>query len=182
VARTSRRMQAQVDGLMTLARVESEDLTCDRYDIRSLVQEALAPHQDELERRAATVDVGPMPVAVANATGLVQVFGNLLSNALKYGGSRPSVTVEAVRASGAWQFTVADRGVGLLEGDEAQLFELFERGSGANGIPGAGIGLAVCRRIVERHGGRIWCSRRAGGGAEFHFTLPDRTPDRGDSA
>ena len=179
VARTSRRMQAQVDGLMTLARVESQELTCGRYDIRTLIQEALAPLEDELEARAATVDVGPMPVAVANATGLIQVFGNLLSNALKYGGWRPSVTVEATRASGAWQFTVADRGVGLPEGDEGQLFELFERGSGAGSIPGAGIGLAVCRRIVERHGGRIWCSRRGGGGAEFHFTLPDRDPDGG---
>ncbi len=119
---------------------------------------------------------------MANATGVVQVFGNLLSNALKYGGQRPSVTVEAIRASGAWQFTVADRGVGLPDGDEGQLFELFERGSGVNPMPGAGIGLAVCRRIVERHGGRIWCSRRAGGGAEFHFTLPDRTPDGGGSA
>jgi PAS domain S-box-containing protein len=182
VASTSRRMQAQVDGLMALARVESEELTCDRYDIRTLVQEALTPLQDELERSAATVDVGAMPMAVANATGVVQVFGNLLSNALKYGGRRPSVTVEAIRASGAWQFTVADRGVGLPEGDEGQLFELFERGSGTNPIPGAGIGLAVCRRIVERHGGRIWCSRRAGGGTEFHFTLPDRTPDPGGCA
>jgi signal transduction histidine kinase len=177
VASTSRRMQAQVDGLMTLARIEGEELTAGRYDIRGLVEEALAPFQDEIARRSAIVEIGPMPVAVGNATGLVQVFGNLLSNALKYGGSRPSVSVEAIRATGAWQFTVADRGMGLPEGDEAQLFELFERGGAASRIPGAGIGLAVCRRIVERHGGRIWCTRRSGGGAEFHFTLPDRTPD-----
>jgi signal transduction histidine kinase len=179
MASTSRRMQAQVDGLMTLARVESAELTAGRYDIHTLVQEALAPLNEEVERRAATVQIGPMPVAVVNATGGVQVFGNLLSNALKYGGEHPAVRVEAVRASGAWQFTVSDRGQGLPEGDEGQLFELFERGSGAHPIPGAGIGLAVCRRIVERHGGRIWCSRRAGGGAEFHFTLPDRSPDGG---
>jgi signal transduction histidine kinase len=178
VASTSRRMQAQVDGLMTLARVESEELTTARYDIRGLVQEALAPLQEEIERLKATVDVGSMPVAVGNATALVQVFGNLLSNALKYGGERPMVTVDAIRATGAWQFTVADRGIGLPPGDETQLFELFERGSGASAVAGAGIGLSVCRRIVERHGGRIWCTRRAGGGAEFHFTLPDRTPDR----
>jgi signal transduction histidine kinase len=182
VASTSRRMQAQVDGLMTLARVESEDLTTDRHDIRALVQEALVPLEDEIQRKSASVQVGPLPLAVANATGLVQVFGNLLSNALKYGGERPSVSVEAIRASGAWQFTVADRGIGLPEGDEGQLFELFERGNPSNPIPGAGIGLAVCRRIVDRHGGRIWSTRRAGGGAEFHFTLPDRAPDRGSSA
>jgi signal transduction histidine kinase len=179
VASTSRRMQAQVDGLMTLARIEGEELTADRYDIRGLVEEALAPLQDELQRKRARLEIGALPVAVANATGLVQVFGNLLSNALKYGGERPRVSVEAIRATGAWQFTVADRGMGLPEGDEAQLFELFERGGGTSRIPGAGIGLAVCRRIVERHGGRIWCTQRSGGGAEFHFTLPDRTPDTG---
>jgi PAS domain S-box-containing protein len=178
VASTSRRMQAQVDGLMALARVESEELTTARYDIRALVQEALASLQDEIQSREASIEVGPLPVAVGNATGLIQVFGNLLSNALKYGGQRPSVSVEAIRSTGGWQFTVADRGIGLPEGDEGQLFELFERGSGTNLAPGAGIGLAVCRRIVERHGGRIWCARRAGGGAEFHFTLPDRAPDR----
>jgi PAS domain S-box-containing protein len=179
MASTSRRMQAQVDGLMTLARIEGEELTTGRYDLRGLVQEALDPLADEVERRGATVQIGPLPVVVGNATGLVQVFGNLLSNALKYGGDRPSVSLEAVRGSGAWQFTVADRGSGLTEGDEAQLFELFERGRGASAVPGAGIGLAVCRRIVERHGGRIWCARRAGGGAEFHFTLPDRSAESG---
>lgn len=182
VATTSRRMQAQVDGLMTLARIEGEELTSARHDIRALIDEALAPLADDVKRRDATVEIEAMPVAVGNSTGLVQVFGNLLSNALKYGGDRPHVSVEAVRASGAWQFTVADRGLGLPDGDEAQLFELFERGGGTSRIPGAGIGLAVCRRIVERHGGRIWCSRRAGGGAEFHFTLPDRAPDSTEGA
>ncbi len=177
VASTSRRMQAQVDGLMTLARIEGEELTTGRYDLRGLLEEALAPLADELERRGATVQIGAMPVAVCNATGLVQVFGNLLSNALKYGGERPSVSVQALRASDAWQITVADRGHGLPEGDEAQLFELFERGRCPSAVPGAGIGLAVCRRIVERHGGRIWCTRRVGGGAEFHFTLPDRSAE-----
>jgi PAS domain S-box-containing protein len=179
VASTSRRMQAQVDGLMTLARIEGEELTSGRYDIRGLVEEALAQLADQVERTGATVQVGAMPVAVCNATGLIQVFGNLLSNALKYGGRRPAVTVEAIRATGAWQFTVADRGAGLPDGDETQLFELFERGGRTGAVSGAGIGLAVCRRIVERHGGRIWCTRRSGGGAEFHFTLPDREPDRG---
>jgi signal transduction histidine kinase len=182
VARTSRRMQAQVDGLMTLARMEGEELTTDRHDVGDLVDEALAPLRDQIELRSAIVEVGAMPLAVCNATGLIQVFGNLFSNALKYGGERPIVTVEAIRASRAWEFTVADRGIGLPEGDEGQLFELFERGGGTGRIPGAGIGLAVCRRIIERHGGRIWGTRRSGGGAEFHFTLPDREPDRSGSS
>jgi len=177
VASTSRRMQAQVDGLMMLARVEDEELPTGRYDLRSLVEEALAPLGDEIDRRLATVDVGPLPSLICNATGVVQVFANLIANALKYGGRQPIVSVRALRVSGAWQFTVSDRGIGLPEGDERQLFELFERGAGVGRVAGAGIGLAVCRRIIARHGGRIWCTRRSGGGSEFHFTLPDCSSD-----
>lgn len=179
VANTSRRMQAQVDGLMMLARIEGEELRTRDYDVAALVEETLEPLRSEIQARTASVEVGPLPVAGCNATGIVQVFGNLISNALKYGGKHPSVTVEATRASGSWQFTVADRGVGLPEGDPDQLFDLFERGAGAGSVPGAGIGLAVCRRIVERHGGRIWCTRRPGGGAAFHFTLPDGASEGG---
>jgi PAS domain S-box-containing protein len=177
VASTSRRMQAQVDGLMMLARVEGEELSTGSYDIGALAGEALDALTSEIRSRMATVDLGAMPVAECNATGIVQVFGNLVSNALKYGGDRPSVTLEAARIPGGWQFTVADRGSGPPQGDPDQLFELFERGAETSAVPGVGIGLAVCRRIVERHGGRIWCSSRAGGGAAFHFTLPDAASD-----
>lgn len=179
LASTSRRMQAQVDGLMMLARVEEDQLPTGQYDARSLVEEALEPHRSEIERQGANVEVGPMPIVVCNATGVIQVFANLIANALKYGGSRPWVSLAAARESGAWQFTVADRGMGLPEGDECQLFALFERGPGVGRVAGAGIGLAVCQRIIARHGGRIWCTRRPGGGSEFHFTLPDRRPDAG---
>lgn len=177
VASTSRRMQAQVDGLMMLARIEGDELALGRYDVRALVEEALEPLREEVQSRRAAVEIGRLPVADCNATGIIQVFGNLLSNALKYGGERPWVSVDAARSSAGWQFTVADRGVGVPAGAEGQLFELFERGGEAGRVPGAGIGLAVCRRIVERHGGRIWCAPRPGGGSEFHFTIPDRPPD-----
>jgi PAS domain S-box-containing protein len=177
VASTSRRMQAQVDGLMMLARTDGEELRTGNHDVGALVQEALEPMRSEIQARLASVDVGVLPVMECNATGIVLVFGNLISNALKYARECPSVTVRAVRESGGWRFTVADRGVGLPEGNADQLFELFERGAGAAPLPGAGIGLAVCRRIVERHGGRIWCSRRPGGGAAFHFTVPANTSE-----
>jgi PAS domain S-box-containing protein len=179
VASTSRRMQAQVDGLMMLARIEGEELRTANYDVGALVAEALEPLGPDIQDRMARVQVGTLPVVTCNATGIVQIFGNLISNALKYGGERPSVTVESTRLPESWQFTVSDRGIGLPDGDPNQLFELFERGAGVGRVPGAGIGLAVCRRIVERHGGRIWCTRRSEGGSAFHFTLPDRQPQGG---
>ncbi len=177
VASTSRRMQAQVDGLMLLSRVEDEELPIGQYDARGLLEEALEPLRGEIERQGALIEIGHLPTLACNATGVVQVFTNLIANALKYGGRRPVVSLHAARVSGAWQFTVADRGIGVPEVGEDRLFELFHRGDGVGSVTGAGIGLAVCRRIISRHGGRIWCTRRHGGGSEFHFTLPDGRPD-----
>lgn len=176
VASTSRRMQEQVDGLMTLARMESEELTTSTYDVRLLLDEAQEALEDEIAHAGAGVQVGPMPVLVCNATGIVQVFQNLISNGIKYGGQKPMVDVSSMREPTAWRFTVSDRGIGLPDCQEEHLFELFERGGGRSATPGAGIGLSVCRRIVERHGGRIWCNQRPGGGSEFHFTVPDPQP------
>jgi PAS domain S-box-containing protein len=174
VASTSRRMQAQVDGLMTLARMESEELTTSTYDVRMLVDEALESLEEDIGRTRTRLQVGTLPQLCCNATGIVQVLQNLISNAIKYGGDHPAVNIDAIREPQAWRIIVRDRGIGLPEGDERDLFELFERGQARPGVAGAGIGLAVCQRIVERHGGRIWASQRSGGGSEFQFTLPDQ--------
>lgn len=175
VASTSRRMQEQVDGLMILARIEREELTTSSHDLRMLTEEAIGLLEDDIARTGASVQVGPLPVILCNATGIVQVLQNLISNAIKYGGATPVVEIDCTPEPTGWRFSVRDRGIGLPEGDERDLFELFERG-GARQTAGAGIGLAVCRRIIERHGGRIWCHPRAGGGTEFHFTVPDVEP------
>ena len=174
VASTSRRMQDQVDGLMILARMESEELTTSTYDMRMLVDEALESLEEDISRSRARLQVGTLPQLRCNATGMVQVLQNLVSNAIKYGGDQPVVNVDAIREPQAWRIIVRDRGIGLPQGDGCDLFELFERGPARPGPAGAGIGLAVCQRIVERHGGHIWASARPGGGSEFHFTLPDQ--------
>jgi len=121
-----------------------------------------------------TVDVAELPVVHGNEEGLARVFQNLIQNALKFRSSAPPVVSVSATASedGGWRFNVSDNGAGLPEG---QLFEMFGRGDGAR-REGAGIGLAVCRRIVERHGGRIWGEPRPGGGSTFAFTLPADRP------
>jgi signal transduction histidine kinase len=174
VASTSRRLQAQVDGLMKLARIDGDELVTAGCDTSVLMDEALELLRDEVRNTGARIHIGPLPVVNCNAMTIAQVFQNLLSNAIKYGGERPVVQVKATRQQDAWCFTVSDRGRGLPEGREDDLFELFERGRAHTDAPGAGIGLAICKRIIDRHGGRIWCKQRHGGGAEFHFTLPDR--------
>jgi signal transduction histidine kinase len=174
VATTSRRLQAQVDGLMRLARTGREELSTGIYDTRSLLEEALEVIGQEGAQRGARIHIGGLPMVDCNAAGIVQVFQNLLGNGVKYGGEHPVVEVDALREETGWRFSVRDRGIGLPQEQLNQLFELFERGRSPSRAPGAGIGLAVCKRIIDEHGGRIWCNPRPGGGAEFHFTLPDR--------
>lgn len=174
VTRTSRRLQAQVDGLMRLARTEPADLCTGNYDARGLLEEALESIGQEASSRGARVHIGPLPMVNCNAAGIVQVFQNLLGNGIKYGGDHPLVEIDALREEQGWRFSVRDRGIGLRGEELNRLFELFERGGSPARAPGAGIGLAVCKRIIDEHAGRIWCNPRPGGGTEFHFTLPDR--------
>jgi signal transduction histidine kinase len=104
---------------------------------------------------------------------LLQLFQNLISNSIKYrGAERPQIHVSAEREPGGWMLTVRDNGVGIEPEDTDRVFGMFKRLHGAE-IPGTGIGLALCRKLVERQGGRIWVKSEPGRGSEFTFTIPD---------
>jgi signal transduction histidine kinase len=113
-------------------------------------------------------------VVDADRAALAQLFGNLLSNALKFTDGRrpPHVDVIAARDDESWRFTVADNGLGIDPKHAVRVFGMFERLHSEDQYGGTGIGLAICKRIVERHGGRIWCEPAQTGGTAFHFTLP----------
>jgi light-regulated signal transduction histidine kinase (bacteriophytochrome) len=105
---------------------------------------------------------------------LVQLFQNLIGNGIKYHGARaPRVHVSALRNDGAWVFSVSDNGIGIEPEQHHRIFEIFRRLHTQREYPGTGIGLAVCRRIVERHGGSIWVESEPGEGSTFRFTIPD---------
>ena len=110
----------------------------------------------------------------ADAAQIRQLLGNLLGNALKFEGERPPlVRVSSRRTVGGWEISVADRGIGIPPEDMNRVFELFHRLHADDRYPGTGIGLAICKKIVERHGGRIWAEPRPHGGTAFRFVLPD---------
>jgi signal transduction histidine kinase len=114
----------------------------------------------------------PLPTVVADEVMMLQVFQNLIGNSIKYRGAAvPKIHVSAVRAGERWQFTVRDNGIGINQADAARVFEMFRR-LGGNGVAGTGFGLALCRKVVERHGGRIWVESEVGRGAAFRFTIP----------
>jgi signal transduction histidine kinase len=143
--------------------------------VRTIIQEALDELEPEVAACRAAVEVGDMPTLLADRTKLRQLFVNLFANALKYGrdGARPEITVRSEpEADDAWRFSVSDNGTGMEPGDLERVFGLFQRGSDSGRLAGSGLGLALCRQIVEGHGGRIWAESQPGAGTTIRFTLP----------
>ena len=117
----------------------------------------------------------PLPIVLADATQLLQVFQNLLGNALKFRTAAPPIVhISAERQEDAWGFAVRDNGIGIEAQYVERIFAVFQRLHTRREYPGTGIGLALCKKMVERHGGRIWVESELGKGAMFAFTLPDR--------
>jgi PAS domain S-box-containing protein len=168
------RMQALIADLLSYSRSGQAALRAQRVDTGELVHETLSSLDAAVRDAGAEIDVGKLPVVEADRAALAQLFGNLLSNALKFTDGRrpPRVDVSAARDEGSWRFTVADNGLGIDAKHADRVFGMFERLHGEDQYGGTGIGLAICKRIVERHGGRIWCEPVQTGGTAFHFTLP----------
>jgi signal transduction histidine kinase len=141
-------------------------------DIRSVVQESIANLHEVITESRATIVLGDLPVVVADPTVLVQVFQNLIGNALKYARSEAlRIRVSAAGESDEWVFSVEDNGAGIAAIHHEAIFRPFHRLHESE-HPGAGVGLAICKKVVERIGGRIWVESELGRGARFRFSLP----------
>src|SRR5205085_7875478 len=144
-----------------------------------VVEHVLSALAVRIEETDALVTVAPLPTVQADASQLGQLFQNLIANALKFvGDSRPEVRVMAEREDAAWRFTVADNGLGIEPQHVDRIFDPFQRLHRRGDFPGSGIGLAICKRIVELYGGGIWAEAAPGGGSLFNFTIPDQRDDR----
>ena len=165
-------MQHLIDGMLAMARSGSGGLARTSVDSRALLDGVLAGLREEMERARVEVRVQELPVLEADPERLRQVFANLVSNAVKFTDGGGCVEVAARREDGAWRFEVRDEGIGVPPEEAERVFEPLHRLDTGRG--GAGIGLTVCRRIVESHGGSIGVTPAAGGGSVFAFTLPDR--------
>ena len=167
------RMQELINDLLSYSRVGREDVSAKAVDMQIVVDKALANLQTAIEERSALVSSGPLPTLLANEGMLVRVFQNLIGNALKFcKAERPIVRIAAERHGTEWRFSVADNGIGIDPQYKDRIFLIFQRLHKQGEYPGTGIGLAVCKRIVERNGGRIWLESEPGKGTTFFFTLP----------
>jgi signal transduction histidine kinase len=158
-----------IDGVLVYAR--AGELSTERVALGRLVDEVAGDLRPALESAGATLEVGELPEVEADPRQLRRVLQNLLGNAVKYrGDAPPRVELTALRDSQEWVVTMRDNGLGIDPDKATRIFDMFARANDTT--DGVGIGLAVCRRIVEAHGGRIWAESPEGGGSAFRFTLP----------
>lgn len=170
-----KRMQRLVSALLAYARVGTHRPRLVRVSAEDAVARAMAPLSALLTETGAEVDAQGLPVVLADPQQLVELFRHLLGNALAYRGSeRPTVWVKAALDGAFWRFSVADNGTGIDPAAHRRVFMLFSRLLARHEHPHHGVGLAVCKKIVERHGGRLWVESERGRGATFFFTLPAR--------
>lgn len=167
-----KQMRNMVDDVLSHSRAGTSPKLAST-DCEALLSKVLSHFQTAIAESGATVTHDALPVVQADAVQLEQVFINLLSNAIKFRGAEAlRVHVGVETRSDAWVFTFRDNGIGIDPRYSAQIFEMFERLHSQAQYPGTGIGLAVCRKVVEGHRGRIWVDSEKGRGATFIFTLP----------
>jgi signal transduction histidine kinase len=173
LAKVTSRVRLLVDALLTDARDNDRPLRREQVDLSKVLEHCLESLELDLEARDTRVDVEPMPVVEGNQALLTGVFGNLLSNALKYSArDGGDIQVSVNRSEAGWTFAVQSPGPPIPKPERERLFEPWQRGRGERRAKGAGLGLAIVRRIVERHGGEVGVTSPSDKSNRFFFTLP----------
>jgi light-regulated signal transduction histidine kinase (bacteriophytochrome) len=168
-----RQMNMLIDDLLAYARVDSRRQPTGRADCEAVLEQVEQNLQLMVAECGAKITHDPLPEITADASQLAQLFQNVIGNAIKYRCELPPRIHVAVGRDGPhWRFSIRDNGIGIDPRHAEKVFAIFERLHSDDRYTGTGIGLAICKRIVERHGGRIWVESQPGQGSTFHFTLP----------
>ena len=169
------RMQTLIDDLLTYSRLTTREAPLEATDCSQIVQEVLANLRSAIDESKAIITYDALPVVKADSTQLLQVFQNLIGNAIKYRSQRtPRIHIGVEDKGSEWLFSISDNGIGIAPQYADRIFRIFQRLHTRKEYSGTGIGLAVCKKIVERHGGRIWLESELEEGSTFFFTLPKR--------
>jgi PAS domain S-box-containing protein len=169
-------MQTLIRDLLSYSRVDARSRPFIRIPFSDIVNDALTQLDSSIHDSGAQVTCGPLPEIMGDRSQLVQLTQNLIGNGLTYRGDQPPrIHLSAEHSGKEWIFSVRDNGIGIDPKYHEQIFEIFKRLHDQKEYPGTGIGLAVCRRVVNRHGGRIWVESEFGHGSTFCFTIPEGT-------
>jgi light-regulated signal transduction histidine kinase (bacteriophytochrome) len=170
----AKRMQALIGGLLEFSRVGRIDEPFGPVNTEAALDQALLNLRSAIDENGAVVTHDPLPIVTGNSGRLAQVFQNLVGNAIKFRrpDQPPSIHVSAVPRGNEWLLAVKDNGIGIEAQYVDRIFVIFQRLHTRSKYPGTGIGLSICKKVIERHGGRIWVESQPGAGATFLFTLP----------
>jgi len=168
----TRRMRCLLNDLLAFSRVTTDAQQFKSIDSGVPLRGAIENVRESIESVGAQFDIGEMPAVLADSSQLLQVFQNLIDNAIHYrSDDPPRIRIEATELADAWQFSVRDNGVGFDPSFKEDIFTMFRRLYAEHELPGSGVGLAICKRILERHGGQIWAESQPGQGSCFYFTI-----------
>ena len=178
----AKRMQLLISDLLAYSRVGTQGNEFALSDCAGVVGLAIKNLQKAIQESGATITCEPLPTVRADRMQLLQLFQNLLANAIKFRAEQPpEIHITAKHTDGFWQFTVKDNGIGIEPRHFERIFLIFQRLHSRRHYPGTGMGLAICKKIVDRHGGTIWPVSESGMGTTFFFTLPDKPGDHHES-
>jgi light-regulated signal transduction histidine kinase (bacteriophytochrome) len=174
----AQRMKALIDDVLAYSRIGTQRKPYDAVDCNIVLKRTLHDLQSRIAASSAVVHADSLPLVLGDEFQVGQLFQNLLSNALKFRNEEsPWVHISAKRDGGQWVFAICDKGIGIESQYFERIFQMFQRLHTRQEYPGTGVGLAICKKIVEQHGGRIWVESELGKGATFLFTLP-AVPER----
>ena len=168
----AQRMKQLIDDLLAYSRVTSQAKEFVNVDLETIINVVLSNLAVSIEENNVVVSHDPLPNVFADPSQMVQVFQNLISNSIKFRGQKtPEIHISADNNEKEWKFAVSDNGIGIEPKHQKQIFEVFKRLHTREEYPGSGIGLSICQKIVERHGGRIWVESEPEKGSTFYFTI-----------
>jgi light-regulated signal transduction histidine kinase (bacteriophytochrome) len=169
------RMQTLIDDLLSYSRVGTRGKEFEPIDLNNILKQALANLESPIHEAGAVISHDHLPILQADAAQMTQLFQNFIGNAIKFRGEEPpAIHLAARREDDHWLFSVKDNGIGINTEYFERIFVIFQRLHTRAEYPGTGIGLAICKKIVERHGGRIFVESEPGRGSTFSFTIPDQ--------
>jgi PAS domain S-box-containing protein len=169
----STRMQQLINDLLSFSRVSTRGKPSEETDTNSILGQTIVNLSTAIEENSAIITNDELPTVMVDGSQLIQVFQNLIGNAIKFKGEAlPHVHVSASEKDGKWEFSIKDNGIGIEKEYFDKIFVIFQRLHGKDEYTGTGIGLAICKKIIERHGGDIWVESKPEGGSTFYFTIP----------
>jgi PAS domain S-box-containing protein len=168
-----KRMRALIDDLLEYSRVETMGKPLAVVNMTAVVNDTIRSLKAPIEETRAEIAVDPMPTIIADGAQMTQVMQNLIENAIRFhGDERPQIHITATIGEKEWTFAVKDNGIGVNPAYQDRMFQIFQRLHSKEKYPGTGVGLAIVKRIIDRHGGRVWVESEEGKGATFYFTIP----------